>query len=58
MGIHKGTKLTDTPKDQMIRVRMDGQTVKKLNHLADIQKTSKSEIIRNGIEIQYEQVKK
>lgn len=55
MGIHKGTKLTDNPKNKMIRVRMDEGTTEKLDYLSETQKTSKSEVIRKGIEIQYEQ---
>ena len=29
--IKKGTKLTDTPKDYMLRVRMDRETLEKLD---------------------------
>jgi predicted transcriptional regulator len=58
MGISKGTKLTDSPKNQMVRVRMDEDTVEKLNYLANRKQVSKSEIIRNGIAIQYEQQNK
>ena len=58
MGISKGTKLTDSPKNQMVRVRMDDDTVEKLNYLANRKQVSKSEIIRNGIAIQYEQQNK
>jgi predicted transcriptional regulator len=53
MGIHKGTKLTDAPKNQMLRVRIDEVTAQKLEELAQRQKISKSEIIRKGIELQY-----
>lgn len=58
MGIPKGTKLTDSPKNQMVRVRMDEDTVKKLDHLVEKKNTTRSDIIRNGIEIQYEQENK
>lgn len=34
MGIYRGTKLTDSPKNQMVRVRMDEGTVEKLDYLA------------------------
>ena len=57
MGIHKGTKLTDNPKNQSVRVRMDEGTMKKLDYLTEKQKSSKSDVIRKGIEIQYEDEK-
>lgn len=53
MGIHKGTKLTDAPKNQMLRVRINDDTAKKLEELAQMHNVSKSEIIRKGIELQY-----
>lgn len=53
MGIHKGTKLTDAPKNQMMRVRINDDTAKKLEELAQMHNVSKSEIIRKGIELQY-----
>lgn len=53
MGIHKGTKLTDTPKDLQMRIRADKDTVEKLTACCKATGQSKSEIIRNGIELQY-----
>lgn len=50
-----GQKLTDNPKDTMVRVRMDKETVDKLDCLVAEQKSDRSKIIRQGIEIQYEQ---
>ncbi len=58
MGIPKGTKLTDSPKNQMVRVRMDENTVEKLDYLAEKRESTRSDVIRNGIEIQYEQENK
>lgn len=58
MGIAKGTKLTDSPKNQMVRVRMDEDTVKKLDYLVEKKNTTRSDIIRSGIEIQYGQENK
>ena len=46
----KGTKLTDTPKDTMIRVRMDAEAVEKLDECADILKSNRSDAIRKGID--------
>lgn len=56
MGIKKGTKLTDTPKDKMLKFRIDELTARKLDTVCAEMSKSKSEVIRNGIEIQYEEV--
>ncbi len=58
MGIKKGTKLTDKPKNNMLRVRVDEETLDKLDTVCEETKKSRSEIIRNGIEEQYKRVKK
>lgn len=54
----KGTKLTDNPKNTMLRVRLDDDTVKKLEALSENKKISKSEVVRTGIEEQYKKMKK
>lgn len=53
MGIPKGTKLTDAPKNHTLKFRYDDETEKKLNYLSEKKNISKSEVIRKGIEIQY-----
>lgn len=53
MSPKQGQKLTDKPKDTMVRVRMDKETVDKLDCLADEQGSDRSKIIRKGIELQY-----
>lgn len=58
MGIKKGTKLTDNPKDTMIRVRMDKETVKKLDDCVEKLNSNRSEIIRKGIKKIHEELKK
>lgn len=58
MGIKKGTKLTDKPKNNMLRIRVDDETLGKLDAVCDKTKKTRSEIIRNSIEEQYERVKK
>ncbi len=55
MGIHKGTKLTDNPKDVTVKARLDGETLEKLDCLVSELNSDRSKIIRRGIEIQYEQ---
>lgn len=49
-----GQKLTDNPKNKLIQVRMDKETVEKLDCLVVEQNSDRSKIIRQGIEIQYE----
>ena len=57
MGISKGTKLTDNPKNQTFKLRLDEKTGEKLDILSKETKLSKAEVIRNGIELQYENLK-
>lgn len=56
--LKKGTKLTDNPKDKLIQVRMDKETVEKLDYLVEQQNSNRSNIIRKGIELQYKQKNK
>ena len=58
MGIKKGTRLTDNPKDFMLRVRLDNVTVEKLDTVCKEQSKSRSEVVRNSIEEQYQKIKK
>lgn len=58
MGIKKGTKLTDAPKDKMLRIRIDEGTQQKLNAVCKAKNKSKSDIVRDGIEQQYADIKK
>ena len=58
MSLPKGTRLTDNPKDTMIRVRMDKTTVEKLDECAEALNTTRSAVIRKGIEKVHDEVKK
>ena len=49
-----GQKIKDNPKDRRIEIRMDDETVRKLDILANEQNVSRAKVIRQGIEIQYE----
>lgn len=53
MGIHKGTKLTDNPKDKYFQCRCDTETARKLAYLCAVTGKTKSQICREGIERQY-----
>ncbi len=58
MGIHKGTKLTDSPKDFMLRVRLDQETLEQLDECCEAECLSRSEIVRKGIKEQHGRIKK
>ena len=58
MGIKKGTKLTDNPKDKILRIRIDDNTEYELETVCQHTKMSKSEVVRKGIEKQYAEIKK
>lgn len=53
----KGTKLTDNPKDFMLRVRLDSETLNRLDEICSIRKSSRSKIIRNCIHRLYQELK-
>ena len=53
-----GQKITVKPKDTVVKVRMDRETVEKLDALVSEQDSDRSKVIRRGIEIQYEERKK
>ena len=56
--LKKGSKLTDNPKDYMLRVRMDQGTLKQLDECCEAEKLSRSEIVRRGIKEQHGRLKK
>lgn len=55
--IKKGTKLTDKPKDFMLRTRLDSETLEKLDYAVKKCGTSRSEVVRNGIDDEYQKAK-
>lgn len=57
MGIKKGTKLTDTPKNILYQIRVDEETDRKAKAICEKEGISKSELIRQGIELKYELMK-
>lgn len=57
MGITKGTKLTNNPKDKTLKIRMDAETEGKLNFLSETSGRSKAQVIRDGIDEQYKKEK-
>lgn len=57
MGIKKGTRLTDNPKDKTLKIRLDAETEEKLVFLSENTGRTKSQVIRDGIVEQYEKEK-
>lgn len=57
MGIHKGTKLTDNPKNHTLKFRYDDKTSEQLEYLIKKTGVTRSEVVRKGIEVQYDKEK-
>lgn len=53
-----GSHYRDNPKDKLIQIRADKETLDKLDYVKKNTGLSRSEVVRKGIEIQYEQTKK
>lgn len=51
----KGQKIKDNPKDTRIQIRLDKESLDKLDCLVTEQNSDRSKVIRRGIEIQYEE---
>lgn len=49
---------TENPKDTMFRVRLDDKSVQLLEESAESLKISKSDVVRKGIELVHESLKK
>lgn len=56
MAEKKTWKNLKNPKDTTVRARMDSETVEKLNKCCELLKTTRSDIIRKGIEKIYEEI--
>lgn len=58
MGIKKGTKLTETPKDITLKIRLDKQTEERLEAVCNATNKKKAQVIRDGIDEQYAKIEK
>ena len=58
MATSKMGRPTDSPKDYMLRVRLDKETLSMLDECCEAKKITRSEVVRNGIQDQYEKLKK
>ncbi len=54
----KGQKIKDNTKDFMLRTRLDDETLKKLDYSAEKFGISRSEVVRKGIEHEYQKASK
>ena len=53
MGIKKGTQLTNAPKNQTFKFRLDAETKRMLDAVTEATGKSASEVIRAGIAEQF-----
>ncbi len=53
MGIKKGTKLTDKPKDILYQIRVDKETDDKVKAICEKEGISRSDVVRQGINLKY-----
>ena len=54
----KGRPVSEIPKDYMLRVRMDEQTLQQLDECCEAENLSRSEVVRKGIQEQHSKLKK
>lgn len=53
-----GRPVSENPKDYMLRVRMDEETLNQLDQCCKAENLSRSEVVRKGIKEQYAKIKK
>lgn len=54
----KGQKVKDDPINKLVHFRANKETMEQLDYISEKKKMSKSEVIRKGIENQYNELKK
>ena len=58
MATKKIGRPTESPKDYMLRVRLDKEILQKLDECCEDQGLTRSEVVRKGIEEQHDKTKK
>lgn len=53
-----GRPASDNPKDYMLRVRLDRETLERLDECCEATGKSRSEVVRDGIQEQHDKIKK
>ena len=52
-----GRPITDQPKSNRIFIRVDDKTIRKLDECTDVLQTTRSEVVRKGIDKVYDSLK-
>ena len=58
MSPSKVEKVKEDPINKLIHLRVNNETIEKLDYVSAKTGKSKSEVIRNGIDLQYKNLKK
>ena len=58
MSLRTGRPPKKNPKDERIQIRVDKETLKKLDFCSKESNTNRSEVVRQGIEMVYAELKK
>ncbi|MGN1480731.1 ribbon-helix-helix protein, CopG family [Porcipelethomonas sp.] len=53
-----GRPKSNNPKDVRLQIRADRETIKKLDYCAEKNHSSRSEVVRQGIDLVYAKIKK
>ena len=53
----QGQKIKDDPINKLIHLRVNNETIEKLEYVSEKTGKNKSEVIRDGIDLQYETIK-
>ena len=53
----KGQKIKDDPINKLIHLRVNNETIENLEYVSEKTGKNKSEVIRDGIDLQYETIK-
>ena len=53
-----GRPASENPKDYMLRVRLDRETLERLDECCEATGKSRSEVVREGIQEQHDKIKK
>lgn len=54
----KGRPISENPKDYMLRVRLDQETLAQLDECCEAEGLSRSDVVRRGIQEQHGKIKK
>jgi len=58
MVVKVGRPASSSPKNYMLHVRLDKEMLRKLDKCCKAKQATRSEVVRNGIEEQYDRIKK